>query len=221
MVHKSARSLDPRQPCPARRMRENWCRGWRWTQCRRTRSSWHRHLRQYSCQFPCQYPRLSPRQAWVSGVAGNWRRFHRAIPSVQATIGRSGNEASGQGHDLWRLVISDPKAMVVDAARPYRPIAVSPLPDREEVARILSKYDLAVPGRSRTRHRYRGRRHRCHHRKALKTCSGLRTFSVGDADDKRDAVLPSGARKGDRAHSIHSTHHELRWQIWFAGSFAP
>lgn len=47
---------------------------------------------------------------------------------------------------LWRLVISDPKAIVVDAARPYRPITVSPLTDREEVARLLSKYDLlAVP----------------------------------------------------------------------------
>jgi magnesium transporter len=47
---------------------------------------------------------------------------------------------------LWRLVISDPKTVVVDAARPYRPIKVSPLTDREEVARLLSKYDLlAVP----------------------------------------------------------------------------
>jgi len=47
---------------------------------------------------------------------------------------------------LWRLVVSDPKANVLDAARPYRPIAVSPLTDREEVARLLSKYDLlAVP----------------------------------------------------------------------------
>jgi magnesium transporter len=47
---------------------------------------------------------------------------------------------------LWRLVISDPKTFVLDAARPYKPIAVSPLTDREEVARLLSKYDLlAVP----------------------------------------------------------------------------
>jgi magnesium transporter len=47
---------------------------------------------------------------------------------------------------LWRLVISDPKAVVIDAARPYEPITVSPLTDREEVARLLSKYDLlAVP----------------------------------------------------------------------------
>jgi magnesium transporter len=44
------------------------------------------------------------------------------------------------------LVVSDSKANVLDAARPYKPIAVSPLTDREEVARLLSKYDLlAVP----------------------------------------------------------------------------
>jgi magnesium transporter len=47
---------------------------------------------------------------------------------------------------LWRLVISDAKAAVLDAGRPYKPIAVSPLTDREEVARLLSKYNLlAVP----------------------------------------------------------------------------
>jgi magnesium transporter len=47
---------------------------------------------------------------------------------------------------LWRLVVSDPKTIALDAARPYKPIAVSPLTDREEVARLLSKYDLlAVP----------------------------------------------------------------------------
>lgn len=47
---------------------------------------------------------------------------------------------------LWRLVISDPKAIVLDAARPYKPITATPLTDREEVARLLSRYDLlAVP----------------------------------------------------------------------------
>jgi magnesium transporter len=47
---------------------------------------------------------------------------------------------------LSQLVISDPKASVLSAARPYRPIMVSPLTDREEVARLISKYDLlAVP----------------------------------------------------------------------------
>jgi magnesium transporter len=47
---------------------------------------------------------------------------------------------------LGRLVTSDPEVKVLDAARPYKPITVSPLTDREEVARLLSKYDLlAVP----------------------------------------------------------------------------
>jgi len=47
---------------------------------------------------------------------------------------------------LGRLVTSDPGLMVLDAARPYKPITVAPLTDREEVARLLSKYDLlAVP----------------------------------------------------------------------------
>jgi magnesium transporter len=47
---------------------------------------------------------------------------------------------------LWRLVVSDPNTIVLDAAWPYQPIIVSALTDREEVARLLSKYNLlAVP----------------------------------------------------------------------------
>jgi magnesium transporter len=47
---------------------------------------------------------------------------------------------------LGRLVVSDPQANVLAAARPYKPITVSPLTDREEVARLLSRYNLlAVP----------------------------------------------------------------------------
>jgi magnesium transporter len=47
---------------------------------------------------------------------------------------------------LGRLVVADSKATVLSAARPFRPITVSPLTDREEVARLLSRYDLlAVP----------------------------------------------------------------------------
>jgi magnesium transporter len=47
---------------------------------------------------------------------------------------------------LGRLVTSEPTTKVLDAARPYQPITVSPLTDREDVARLLSKYDLlAVP----------------------------------------------------------------------------
>jgi magnesium transporter len=52
---------------------------------------------------------------------------------------------------LWRLVISDPKTPVLSAARPYEPITVSPPTDQEEVARLLSKYNLlAVPWLRRT-----------------------------------------------------------------------
>jgi magnesium transporter len=47
---------------------------------------------------------------------------------------------------LGRLVVSDPEANVLAAARPYKPITVTPLTDREEVARLLSRYNLlAVP----------------------------------------------------------------------------
>ena len=47
---------------------------------------------------------------------------------------------------LWRLLVSEPETKVLDAARAHRPIAVSPATDREEVARLLSKYNLlAVP----------------------------------------------------------------------------
>src|SRR5262249_28441403 len=47
---------------------------------------------------------------------------------------------------LGRLVMSDPNSNVLAAARPYAPITVTPLTDREEVARLLSRYNLlAVP----------------------------------------------------------------------------
>ena len=47
---------------------------------------------------------------------------------------------------LRRLVTSDRKATVLSVARPHSPIKVSPLTDREDVARLISKYDLlAVP----------------------------------------------------------------------------
>jgi magnesium transporter len=47
---------------------------------------------------------------------------------------------------LGRLVVSEPSALVVAAARWQKPITVSPAVDREDVARLISKYDLlAVP----------------------------------------------------------------------------
>ena len=47
---------------------------------------------------------------------------------------------------LRRLITGDPHAPVLSVARPGKLITVSPLMDREEVARLISKYDLlAVP----------------------------------------------------------------------------
>lgn len=47
---------------------------------------------------------------------------------------------------LRQLVVSDPAAMILSVALPRKPLLVHPLTDREEVARLISKYDLlAVP----------------------------------------------------------------------------
>ena len=47
---------------------------------------------------------------------------------------------------LRRLITADPEAPVLSVARPGRLITVTPLMDREDVARLISKYDLlAVP----------------------------------------------------------------------------
>jgi magnesium transporter len=47
---------------------------------------------------------------------------------------------------LRRLITADPEAPVLSVARPGRLITAAPLMDREEVARLISKYDLlAVP----------------------------------------------------------------------------
>jgi magnesium transporter len=47
---------------------------------------------------------------------------------------------------LRRLIISDPKTTVLDAAPPRRPVTISPDASRDEATRLISKYDLlAVP----------------------------------------------------------------------------
>ncbi len=47
---------------------------------------------------------------------------------------------------LRRLIAGEPQSPVLSVALPRRPITVSPLTDREDVARLISKYDLlAVP----------------------------------------------------------------------------
>ena len=51
-----------------------------------------------------------------------------------------------QSITLRRLITGDPKAPVLSVARPGRLITVSPQMDREDVARLISKYDfLALP----------------------------------------------------------------------------
>lgn len=51
-----------------------------------------------------------------------------------------------QAITLRRLITGEPGAPVLSVARPRRLITVSPLMDREDVARLISKYDLlAVP----------------------------------------------------------------------------
>lgn len=51
-----------------------------------------------------------------------------------------------QSVTLRRLIAAEPQAVVLSAASETRPITVSPLTDREEAARLISKYDLlAVP----------------------------------------------------------------------------
>lgn len=47
---------------------------------------------------------------------------------------------------LRRLIAAEPDAPILSAARPQEPITTTPLADREEVARLITKYDLlAVP----------------------------------------------------------------------------
>jgi len=51
-----------------------------------------------------------------------------------------------QAVSVRELLIADPEAMIGSASPRRRPVAVSPVTDREEVARLISKYDLlAVP----------------------------------------------------------------------------
>ena len=47
---------------------------------------------------------------------------------------------------LRRLITGEPQQPVLSICPPRRPLTVSPLADREDVARLISKYDLlAVP----------------------------------------------------------------------------
>jgi magnesium transporter len=71
-------------------------------------------------------------------------RTRETVYAIYVTDPKSGKLVRSIG--LRRLVVSDPSSRIVDIARRTRPIAVSPLADREKVAQLISKYDLlAVP----------------------------------------------------------------------------
>lgn len=56
------------------------------------------------------------------------------------------NERLIQATSLRQLIVGDPKASILAASPERRLVTVTPLVDREEVARLISKYDLlAVP----------------------------------------------------------------------------
>jgi len=66
------------------------------------------------------------------------------VYAIYVTDPKSGKLVRSIG--LRRLVVSDPSSRIMDIAQRTKPIAVSPLADRERVAQLISKYDLlAVP----------------------------------------------------------------------------
>ena len=71
-------------------------------------------------------------------------RTRETVYAIYVTDPGSGRLVRSIG--LRRLVVSDPSRPLLDVAQRTKPIAVSPLADRERVAQLISKYDLlAVP----------------------------------------------------------------------------
>jgi magnesium transporter len=97
------------------------------------------------------------------GVPSSWTvgetlRHIRAVESTRETIYaiyvlNPKTKALIKAISLRRLIVSEPHVSVLSIAPPRRPVTVSPFADREEVARLISKYDLlAVPVVSRGGH---------------------------------------------------------------------
>jgi magnesium transporter len=89
-------------------------------------------------------------------VPANWtvaqtldyvRRVERSRETIYAIyILEPRTEKLIRAVSLRRLITGKPDASIVSIAVPRKPVCVSPLTDREDVARIISKYDLlAVP----------------------------------------------------------------------------
>src|ERR1700746_961745 len=71
------------------------------------------------------------------------RHEHSIAPSMPSTCWIPSARSSITPR---RLITGDPEAPVLSVARPGRLITATPLMDREDVARLISKYDLlAVP----------------------------------------------------------------------------
>ncbi|MBN9077090.1 MAG: magnesium transporter [Rhizobiales bacterium 65-79] len=71
-------------------------------------------------------------------------RTRETVYAIYVTDPKSGRLVRSVG--LRRLVVSDPSSLIVDVAQRTKPIAVSPLAEREKAAQLISKYDLlAVP----------------------------------------------------------------------------
>ena len=93
-----------------------------------------------------------------SWTVGETLRHIRAVESTRETIYaiyvlNPKTKALIKAVSLRRLIVSEPHVSVLSIAPPRRPVTVSPFADREEVARLISKYDLlAVPVVSRGGH---------------------------------------------------------------------
>ena len=84
-------------------------------------------------------------------TVGETLKYIREVESTRETIYaiyviNPRSKALVRTLSLRRLITSDPSRPLLSVALPRPPVTVSPLMDREEVARLISKYDLlAVP----------------------------------------------------------------------------
>jgi magnesium transporter len=84
-------------------------------------------------------------------TVGETLRHIRMVESTRETVYAiylldPKTQALARVTSLRRLIASESQQSVLSACPPRRPVTVSPLSDREEVARLISKYDLlAVP----------------------------------------------------------------------------
>ncbi|NIX78266.1 magnesium transporter [Microvirga terricola] len=89
----------------------------------------------------------APKTWTVEQTLDHIRRVERTRETVYAIyILDPRTQKLVQTVSLRRLIAGEPHAPVLSVATPRRPVTVSPLADQEDVARLISKYDLlAVP----------------------------------------------------------------------------